>query len=64
MSALPIPFAVASNPEQAFQGAISSAGLTPPDNIITDGKIHRFSTNGKGGDDAGRYVMHLDGLPA
>lgn len=64
MSALPIPFAVASNPEQAFQGAIAAAGLTPPDTIIADSKIHRFTTNGKRGDDAGRYVLHLDGLPA
>jgi putative DNA primase/helicase len=64
MSALPIPFAVAINLGQAFQGAITAAGLTPPDSIIADGKIHRFSTNGKRSDIAGRYVMHLDGLPA
>ena len=64
MSALPISFAVASNPEQAFQGAISSAGLTPPDTIIADGKIHRFTTNGKRGDDAGWYILHLDNIPA
>ena len=64
MSALPIPFAVASNPEQAFQGAIAAAGLTPPDTIIADGKIHRFSTNGKRGDDAGWYILHLDNIPA
>ena len=59
-----IPFAVASNPEQAFQGAISSAGLAPPDTIIADGKIQRFSTNGKRGDDAGWYILHLDNIPA
>lgn len=64
MSALPIPFAVASNPEQAFQGAIAAAGLTPPDTIISDGKIHRFTTNGKRGDDAGWYILHLDNIPA
>lgn len=64
MSALPIPFAVPSNPEQAFQGAISSAGLTPPDTIIADGKIHRFSTNGKRSDDAGWYILHPDNIPA
>ena len=64
MSALPIPFAVASNPEQAFQGAIAAAGLTPPDSIIADGKIHRFTTNGKRGDDAGWYILHLDNIPA
>ena len=27
MSALPIPFAIASNPEQAFQGAIAAARI-------------------------------------
>ena len=64
MSALPISFAVASNPEQAFQGAIAAAGLTPPDSIIADGKIRRFSTNGKGSDDAGWYILHLDNIPA
>ena len=64
MTALPIPFAVASNPEQAFQGAIAAAGLTPPDSIIADGKIHRFSTNGKGADDAGWYILHPDNIPA
>jgi len=64
MSALPIPFAVASKPEQAFQSAIAAAGLTPPDSIIADGKIQRFSTNGKRGDDAGWYILHLDNIPA
>ena len=68
MSALPmqsaISFAVASNPEQAFQGAITAAGLAPPDIIIADGKIHRFTTNGKRGDDAGWYILHLDNMPA
>ncbi len=58
------PVAISANPEQAFQSAIAAAGLTPPDTIIADGKIQRFSTNGKRSDDAGRYVLHLDGLPA
>ena len=39
-------------------------GMTPPDNIIMDGQIHRFSTNGKSGDDAGWYVIFDDGVPA
>jgi putative DNA primase/helicase len=64
MSALSTPFVVASNPEQAFQSAIGAAGLTPPDIIIADGKIQRFSTNGKHGDDAGWYILHLDNIPA
>ncbi|MBK7052027.1 MAG: hypothetical protein IPH54_15685 [Rhodoferax sp.] len=50
--------------EQAFQAAIAAAGLTPPDEIIGDGKIHRFSTNDRHGDTAGWYILHLDKLPA
>lgn len=64
MSARPIPFQMAQTPEQAFQSAIAVAGLTPPDTIIADGKIHRFSTNGKLGDDAGWYILHVDNIPA
>lgn len=60
----PIPFVVAIRPEQAFQGAIAAAGLTPPDTIISDGKIHRFATNDRRGDDAGWYILHLDGIAA
>lgn len=41
-----------------------TSGMTPPDNIIMDGQIHRFSTNGKTGDDAGWYVIFDDGVPA
>lgn len=64
MSALPIPFAAASHPDQAFQGVIAAAGLTPPDVIHADGNIHRFSSNGKPRDDSGWYLLHLDGIPA
>jgi len=39
-----------------------AAGIEPPSEIIPDGKIHRFSTNGKKKDDAGWYVLHLDGF--
>ena len=53
-----------SNPEQEFQAAIAAAGLTPPDSINADGKIHRFSTNGKPRDDSGWYMLHLDGIAA
>lgn len=47
-----------------FQDAISSAGLTPPSQIIADGEIHRFSTNGESLDQAGWYVLFPDALPA
>lgn len=45
-----------------FGDALRAAGLAP-DKIEADGALHRFSTNGKGGDDSGWYVVHTDGLP-
>ena len=48
----------------AFRAAITEAGFTPPDDIIDDGKLHRFASNGSRKDDAGWYVFHTDGLPA
>jgi putative DNA primase/helicase len=52
------------NPVEQFRSAIQSAGLIPPDVIEPDGKLHRFSSNGKHGNDSGRYVLHSDGIPA
>lgn len=49
---------------EAFKSAMLDAGLTPPNEIIGDGKIRRFGTNGKRNDTAGWYILHLDGLPA
>jgi hypothetical protein len=48
---------------EEFRGAIRRAGLTPPE-IIADGCLHRFPSNGRPGDDAGWFVLHLDGIPA
>lgn len=53
-----------ADPTKQFRAAILAAGLTPPDDIIPDGKLHRFASDGKRGDDAGWYVLHLDGVPA
>ena len=53
-----------SNHIDTFRNAIEAAGISAPDVIYDDGKLHRFSTNGKRGDDAGWYVLHGDGLPA
>lgn len=47
-----------------FRAAIQSAGLSPPDTIEPDGKLHRFASNGIRGDDAGWYALHDDGIPA
>lgn len=55
---------MASEIERQFREAIVAAGLPPPDRIIADGKLHRYSTNGQRSDDAGWYVLHADGPPA
>jgi putative DNA primase/helicase len=52
------------NAESQFRDAILAAGLTPPSAIEADGKLRRFASNGKRGDDAGWYLLHGDGIPA
>ena len=49
---------------EAFRQTIEAAGLPPPDTIHDDGAIHRFSTNGRRGDDSGWYMLHTDGIAA
>lgn len=51
-------------PEMQITKSMRGLGLEPPEQIIMDGKIHRFSTNGKKGDDAGWYVIYPEGVPA
>ena len=53
-----------NNAIEQFRNAIQSAGLIPPAMIEPDGKLHRFASNGKRGDDAGWYALHEDGVPA
>ena len=53
-----------SNPIEHFRLAIAAAGLEAPDAINPDGAIHRFSTNGRRGDDSGWYMLHTDGIAA
>lgn len=49
---------------QQFRDAIRAAGINPPDEIEADGKLRRFGSNGRRGDDAGWYVLHDDSIPA
>ena len=49
---------------QQFCDAIANAGMFPPEVIEADGKLRRFASNGKRGDDAGWYLLHDDGIPA
>lgn len=47
-----------------FRAAITAAGLEAPEHVTADGALHRFASNGKRGDTAGWYVMHVEGIPA
>ena len=49
---------------EQFSTAMQAAGLPPPDTIEADGNLHRFSTNGKSGDESGWYALHPDGVAA
>lgn len=49
---------------EQFRQTITAAGLTPPTEIIEDGVIHRFSTNGKPTQKSGWYMLHTDGIAA
>lgn len=55
---------VATDPTEQFRAAILAAGLAPPDDMVADGLLHRFPTNGRRGDDSGWYVLHDDGISA
>ena len=49
---------------EGFRSEILKAGLSLPNDIIDDGRIHRFSSNGKPTDNAGWYVLFTDGIAA
>jgi len=55
-------------PEAQLIDAMRAAGLEPPDEIMMDGKIHRFRSGTKGapghGDKPGWYLVFGDGIPA
>jgi phage/plasmid primase-like uncharacterized protein len=53
-----------ASPIEAFRDEMASHGLRPPEHIIPDAKIHRFSTNGNHSDLAGWYVLHAGDIPA
>lgn len=47
-----------------FRQAMEQAGIVPPSEVIADGQIHRFATNGKRAKPSGWYVLFDDGLAA
>ena len=50
-------------PEDQLRDAIISANLTPPDEIIMDGQIHRFKSSLKAKDKSGWYIVYSDNVP-
>lgn len=56
------------SPEVQLRNKIANSGITPPDEIILDGKLRRFSSGTKGskhgGDKSGWYICFKDGVPA
>lgn len=59
---------IVDSPETQLRKAMEAVGITPPDTLLLDSKIHRFrsGTNGKtkAGDKTGWYVIFGDGVPA
>ena len=55
-------------PELQLRTAMREAGLEPPEDVILDGKVHRFASGTKGkqghGDKPGWYLVFGDGVPA
>ena len=47
-----------------FRQKMEASGIEAPPDIFDDGKLHRFSTNGKPSDTSGWYVMYSDGIPS
>jgi phage/plasmid primase-like uncharacterized protein len=63
----PPPEKLVAPPETQLIDAMRAAGLEPPDEILMDGKIHRFKSGTKGTpgiDKPGWYLVFGDGIPA
>ena len=64
----PPPEKLVAPPETQLIDAMRAAGLEPPEEILMDGKIHRFRSGTKGspghGDKPGWYLVFGDGIPA
>jgi putative DNA primase/helicase len=63
----PPPEKMVAPPEAQLIDAMRAAGLEPPDEILMDGKIHRFKSGTKGTpgiDKPGWYLVFGDGIPA
>ena len=58
------PHGAGCNRVADFRDAMAATGITPPDEIIADGQLHRFASNGKPRDNAGWYIYFDGAFPA
>ena len=49
--------------QEEFLIAITNSGLTPPDIIVADGKLHRFVSEVGSNKKNGWYILHLTKKP-
>lgn len=64
---LPTPkISLTAPPEDQLKNAMEKAGITPPEYIVLDGNIHRFSSDESRNksDKPGWYIGFRDGIPA
>jgi phage/plasmid primase-like uncharacterized protein len=59
-----VPTPEEAPPDLQLRKAIDEAGLEPPNEIIMDGKIHRFNPDGKKNNKSGWYIVYSDKIPA
>jgi putative DNA primase/helicase len=59
------PYYIAIDITRTFASAMLDAGICPPDEIVADGRLHRFHIEGqRRGSQNGAYVLHSDGRPS
>jgi len=51
-------------PEEQIIEAIADAGFVPPQHIVIDGKVHRFSSDGRKKGNSGWYIIHSGKIAA
>jgi len=49
---------------EQFREAMRTRGLIPPADLVADGSLHRCDVDGRGGENDGAYVLHMDETPA
>ena len=54
---------IVSSPEVQITQSMLDVGITPPKDILFDGRLHRFCTSGKRGNN-GWYIAYSDGVPS